>query len=118
MTLNETHKPHGAIHWWIQQVISAALIPLTLWYVYVISIHIIPGVDNTQMLSSFLQELVQNKFMLLAPLVILTMLHSYLGLNESIEDYIHNSITKVICLVSIQIIVLKTSKFLLLYLMH
>ena len=87
----------GTGHWWAQRVSAVALIPLTLWFMF--SLLALPALDYATVrvwlsfpLSGFLALL----------LVAVLTYHSYLGITEVIEDYVHSAGMKSLCLLSLQ----------------
>ena len=83
-------------HWWLQRLTSAALVPLTVWFVY--CLLTLPALDYATVvawLSSTWSAL------LLILLVLTATRHSQLGLQVVIEDYVHSHGVKTITLVLI-----------------
>jgi succinate dehydrogenase / fumarate reductase, membrane anchor subunit len=83
----------GTAHWWSQRVTAAALVPLTLWFVF--SLLSLPALDYDTVhtwasvpLTSLLSVL----------LVAVAAYHGYLGTIVIIEDYVTTISTKVISL--------------------
>lgn len=76
---------HGARHWWLERVVSVALVPLSVWFVVELVHHLI-GASRAQ-----LQEWIANPFvaLALAALTVLAFVHTRLGLQVVIEDYVH-----------------------------
>ncbi len=76
----------GAEHWWAERVGAAALIPLSLWFVF--SILSLLGADQPAVAAWAGHPL--NAALLLA-LILVTFHHAQLGLQVVYEDYIHTA---------------------------
>ena len=74
----------GAAVWWTGRVTSVALVPLTLWFVYV-ALHL--AGRPRQAVAHFAGHPL-NAALLLA-LVLVTFHHMAMGLQVVIEDYVH-----------------------------
>lgn len=74
----------GTAVWWTERVTSVALVPLTLWFVYV-ALHL--AGRPRQGVAHFVGHPL-NAALLLA-LVVITFQHMAMGLQVVIEDYIH-----------------------------
>jgi succinate dehydrogenase / fumarate reductase membrane anchor subunit len=87
----------GAVsHWWIQRLTSAALVPLTIWFVF--SLIFLPSLDHATVVSWMSGTWTA---LLLILLVLTATRHSQLGLQVVIEDYVHDHGAKTITLVLI-----------------
>lgn len=84
----------GVHHWWVQRLSGAALIPLTLWFVF--SIAGMAGADHAAFAAWAAEPL---NSVLLIVLVAATFHHTHLGLQVVIEDYIHHGFWKLLFLV-------------------
>jgi succinate dehydrogenase / fumarate reductase membrane anchor subunit len=74
----------GVGHWWQQRVTAIALIPLTLWFVNGLLRRSVGRFEDVQVWLS------QPWSALLMLLLVLTLaLHSKLGVQVVIEDYVH-----------------------------
>jgi len=74
----------GAAHWWAQRASALALVPLTLWFLLALSrLPLDDFVAVTLWMSNGANSL------WLALLVVLLCLHSRLGVQVVIEDYVH-----------------------------
>jgi len=73
----------GAHHWWMQNLTSIALIPLTLWLAY--SIASFGGMSYEEITAWMQSPLVSVS---LALLVVVMIYHAQLGIQVSIEDYV------------------------------
>lgn len=76
---------HGARHWWLERIISLALVPLSVWFVIELIGHLI-GASREQ-----LQVWISSPFvaLALAALTVLSFIHTRMGVQVIIEDYIH-----------------------------
>ena len=75
----------GVEHWWVERLTSIALIPLTVWFVIEVLLHL--GASQPAVARWAGQPL--NTVLLLA-LVLLTFHHMQLGLQVVIDDYVHD----------------------------
>ncbi len=73
----------GAHHWWMQNLTSIALIPLTLWLAY--SIASFGGMSYEQVIAWMQSPWVAVS---LALLVVVMIYHAQLGIQVIIEDYV------------------------------
>jgi len=73
----------GAHHWWMQNLTSIALIPLTLWLAY--SIASFGGMSYEEITAWMQSPLVSVS---LALLVVVMIYHAQLGIQVIIEDYV------------------------------
>ena len=83
----------GAHHWWLQRVSALALVPLTLWFVWAILIHI--GAEHNAATAWIAQPEVA---LLLILYLLFTFFHAQLGLQVVIEDYISSEGVRMIIL--------------------
>ena len=74
----------GASHWWIQRLTSVALVPLTVWLVFVI-------VSFEELTYGAAIAWMQSPLVAvsLALLVVVMFYHLLLGVQVIIEDYVH-----------------------------
>ena len=79
----------GTGHWWMQKLLSLALIPLTIWFVA--SVIALAGADHAAV-AAWLSNPVAAGLMIL--LVVATFYHGLLGVQAVIEDYVHNEAVK------------------------
>ena len=87
----------GVHHWWVQRVSGAALVPLTLWFIFsVASLAGTPYAAWTQWLANPLHTV----FMI--ALVLCGFHHGHLGLQVVVEDYIHNEAIKLIMITTVR----------------
>lgn len=87
----------GVHHWWVQRVSGAALVPLTLWFIFsVANLAGAPHADWAQWLANPLNTV------LMIALVLCGFHHGHLGLQVVIEDYIRKEAVKLILITSIR----------------
>jgi succinate dehydrogenase / fumarate reductase membrane anchor subunit len=83
----------GAAHWWAQRLTAAALVPLTLWFIYAV-IHL-KGAGQRDVMDWLSAPL---PLILMLALIAATFHHLQLGLQVVIEDYIHDHAQKLVSL--------------------
>jgi len=88
---------HGVHHWWMQRLTAIALIPLTLWVVYVVVA--MSGAPYAEVLEYFQSPFNIAMFTLF---VFTAFYHAALGLQVVIEDYIHKEGFKIAALVGMK----------------
>src|SRR5512142_197753 len=88
----------GVEHWWVQRITAVALVPLTLWFVASLVAHL--GVDHASAVVWLGSPLTAIAMILL---VIATFVHTALGLQVVIEDYVHHEATKIASLVLVRL---------------
>ena len=88
----------GTHHWWIQRVTSVALVPLTLWFVW--SLTVLADADHTAV-SAWLAAPVNAILMLL--FIAATFHHMHLGVQVVIEDYVHQKAAKLTLLLGVKL---------------
>jgi succinate dehydrogenase membrane anchor subunit len=74
----------GVGHWWLQRITAIALVPLTLWFVWLAMTLV--HADYATVLGSIAQPV--HAFFLIV-LVACAYWHGMLGLQVIIEDYVH-----------------------------
>ena len=74
----------GVHHWWVQRLTAVALIPLTIWFVW-----IGPGLLAADFDSARAFVGAPFNALLLAAFVVALFWHAQLGLQVVIEDYVH-----------------------------
>ena len=82
----------GAHGWWQLRVTSVALIPLTVWWVISILVH--AGAGYNEFVLWVHRPIVA---ILLLVTIVATFIHMALGLQEVVEDYVHEW-TKIVAL--------------------
>jgi succinate dehydrogenase / fumarate reductase membrane anchor subunit len=74
----------GVSHWWAQRVTAVALLPLTAWFAISLVTH---ALQSYEVMRGWLG---QPYVAVLAILLVLTLaLHSKLGVEVVVEDYVH-----------------------------
>lgn len=89
----------GVGHWWLQRVTSAALVPLTIWFVF--ALVTLPSLEYA-VVRSWLAAGWTPVFAVL--LVLVTCHHSVSGVQVVIEDYVHGKSLKVAALLLSQFV--------------
>ncbi len=85
---------HGAGHWWAQRLTSAALIPLTLWFVVGIAAN--SGADHAAAVAWIGAPV---NAVLLILLLGVTFYHGALGVQVILEDYVANRMWQIMGIV-------------------
>ncbi len=75
----------GSGHWWLQRLTALIMLPLALWFVY--SIVNLAGASHAEV-TAWMGSLAGAT--LLVILVPTLLMHSALGLQVAIEDYVHS----------------------------
>ncbi len=91
----------GSHHWRWQRVSAVALIPLTLWFMFSIVAHV--GDDYATVVGWISQPYVA---VLLVLYLGFMFFHGQLGMQEIIEDYVHDRKRKSICLWMLKLVLL------------
>jgi succinate dehydrogenase / fumarate reductase membrane anchor subunit len=86
---------NGVGHWWQQRVTAIALVPLTLWFVFSLAAR-----PSFQYLDLVLWLQRPWNAVLTVLLVVVLALHSKLGVQVVIEDYVHGKSIKLFALVA------------------
>ena len=87
----------GTGHFWHERVTSVALIPLSLWFGYVML-----GLAGTSEVTA-LQFLAHPwNAILMGGFVAFSLWHAYLGLQVVVDDYIHTPGTKIFLMLAIR----------------
>jgi len=83
----------GSGHWWVQRVTSVALLPLTAWFAIALVTH------PLQSYEAMRGWLGQPYVAVLTILLVFTLsLHSKLGVEVVVEDYVHGKASKTVLL--------------------
>jgi succinate dehydrogenase / fumarate reductase membrane anchor subunit len=87
----------GTAHWWAERLTSVALVPLTVWFVFVV-LHLsgLPRADVAHWAANPINA------GLLVALVLTTFHHMQLGLQVVVDDYIHVESTRMALLLLIK----------------
>jgi succinate dehydrogenase / fumarate reductase, membrane anchor subunit len=75
----------GVHHWWAQRITAVALIPLVVWFA--ISLIMLSGADYTVVRAWIGSPVVM---VLLTLTIVIGLHHGQLGMQEVVEDYVHN----------------------------
>jgi succinate dehydrogenase / fumarate reductase membrane anchor subunit len=87
----------GTGHWWMQKLLSLALIPLTIWFAA--SVIALAGADHAAV-TAWLGNPVAAGLMIL--LVVATFYHGLLGVQAVVEDYVHSEAAKFALLIGLK----------------
>ncbi|MBU6497318.1 MAG: succinate dehydrogenase, hydrophobic membrane anchor protein [Rhodospirillales bacterium] len=87
----------GTAHWWAERVTAAALVPLSLWFVF--SIFRLEGAPRAAVAHWAAWPVNAT---LLAALVLTTFHHVQLGLQAVIDDYIHGEAARLVVLLAMR----------------
>ena len=83
----------GVGHWWVQRVTAVALLPLTSWFAISLLSH---SLQSYEVMRGWLG---QPYVAVPAILLVLTLaLHSKLGVEVVVEDYVHGTAAKTVLL--------------------
>jgi succinate dehydrogenase / fumarate reductase membrane anchor subunit len=87
----------GTGHFWHERVTSVALIPLSLWFLYVML-----GLSDTSEVTA-LQFLAHPwNAILMGAFVCFSLWHAYLGLQVVVDDYVHTAGMKIFLMLVIR----------------
>jgi len=75
----------GVHHWWAQRITAVALIPLVAWFA--ISLIMLSGADYAVVRAWIGSPVVM---VLLTLTIVIGLHHGQLGMQEVVEDYVHN----------------------------
>ncbi len=79
----------GSHHWWVERVEAAALVPLTIWFIFAL-LHLVGA--PRQAVVDWLSSPVSMVLMLL--LIVTTFHHLSLGVQSVLDDYVHQPAIK------------------------
>ena len=79
----------GSHHWWVERVEAAALVPLTIWFIFAL-LHLVGA--PRQAVIDWLSSPVSMVLMLL--LIVTTFHHLSLGVQSVLDDYVHQPAIK------------------------
>jgi len=87
----------GTHHWWAQRVTAVALIPLTIWFVISLIVHVGASYEEARAwIGSPLPAVI------LICLIVAAFHHAQLGLQVVIEDYLHHEPCKIAALMIVK----------------
>jgi succinate dehydrogenase / fumarate reductase membrane anchor subunit len=89
----------GSAHWWAERVSAAALMPLTLWFIF-LAIRM-AGANQDKVAAYFAHPFHAG---LMLTLIVLTFYHAALGLQVVIEDYTPAPLKRHIYVLAVQTI--------------
>ncbi len=93
----------GTGHFWRERVTAVALIPLSLWFGFVM-IGLVGTIEVTAV-----QYLAHPwNALLMAAFAVTTLYHMSLGLQVVIDDYVHTAGTKIFLLIAVRAVVVAT----------
>jgi succinate dehydrogenase / fumarate reductase membrane anchor subunit len=87
----------GTHHWWMQRVTAIALVPLTVWFAIGVIAHV--GGELSAM-QAWLANPLNAALMIL--FAVTAFYHGYLGMQVVIEDYVHEELVKVACILAVK----------------
>jgi succinate dehydrogenase / fumarate reductase membrane anchor subunit len=87
----------GTQSWWLMRISSMALLPLTLWFI--VSAALLAGAPLPEVRGFIAAP--WNTVLLLS-LVVLAFHHTALGLQEVLEDYVHDETPKVFGILAVK----------------
>lgn len=89
---------NGVEHWWLQRLTAITLIPLILWFV--ITLFTIINASDPMII------LLTRKFSIVvfSMLLIVSLLHSTLGVKVIVEDYVHSKRMKLFTLLFVKLL--------------
>ncbi len=74
----------GVAHWWVQRLTAMTLLPLTIWFVFIV----LSGLHSDYAAAQAIVAQPLNALLLIT-FVIALFWHAQLGLQVVIEDYVH-----------------------------
>lgn len=89
----------GLHHWWLQRLTAVALIPLMLWFVYLLVS--LAGADHAETVDRLGSPFAA---VIMIALIIATFYHAVLGLQVVIEDYVHHEGQKLAILIGVKLV--------------
>jgi succinate dehydrogenase / fumarate reductase membrane anchor subunit len=99
--LGASHSGTG--HFWRERITAVALVPLSLWFLYVVI-----GLAGTTEVSALIFLAHPWNAILMAAFVVIALYHAALGLQVVIDDYIHTAGTKIFLFLLIRFAVIAT----------
>ena len=85
----------GVSHWWRQRLTAVALLPLALWFIW--SLIAIESLSYASVYAWLAMPMHATGVILLVSVLLL---HSQLGVQVVIEDYVHEHALKVLALIA------------------
>jgi succinate dehydrogenase / fumarate reductase membrane anchor subunit len=93
----------GTGHFWRERVTAVALVPLSLWFLYVV--FVLAGTTEVSALV-FLAH--PWNAILMAAFAVISLYHAALGLQVVIDDYVHSPGSKIFLLLLVRFAVIAT----------
>ncbi|HEU0162987.1 MAG TPA: succinate dehydrogenase, hydrophobic membrane anchor protein [Rhizomicrobium sp.] len=87
--LGASHSGTG--HFWRERITAAALVPLSLWFLYAVL-----GLAGTNVVTALRFLAMPWNTLLMAAFVVTALYHAALGLQVVIDDYVHSAGTKIL----------------------
>lgn len=105
-----------SFYWWSQRIFSVALIPLFIWVIFLVFSIIAESKSSTISIISTI--FASHHLYGLLLIGVLISLHIRLGLEEVVEDYIHDEKVKLICSLCLRLLAIKMIHDLYLWSVH
>lgn len=99
----EKRTAHGSASWWIQRILSIALIPLTVAFLLLTSQQV-AGKTILEGLQNLSWQQGPSFFFLLS---VVTLIHTLYGVEEVVEDYVHHEKTKLVCMIFLRVLTIR-----------
>jgi succinate dehydrogenase / fumarate reductase membrane anchor subunit len=93
----------GTGHFWRERVTAVALVPLSLWFLYVVI-----GLAGTTEVSALVFLAHPWNAILMAAFAVISLYHAALGLQVVIDDYVHSPGSKIFLLLLVRFAVIAT----------
>ena len=87
----------GTGHFWHERVTAVALIPLSLWFLYVML-----GLAGTSEVTALQYLAHPVNAILMAAFIVFSLYHAALGLQVVIDDYVHTAGAKILLLLVVR----------------
>ena len=87
--LGASHSGTG--HFWRERITAAALVPLSLWFLYAVL-----GLAGTNVVTALRFLAMPWNTLLMAAFVVTALYHAALGLQVVIDDYVHTAGSKIL----------------------
>ena len=94
-----SHSKHNQ-HWIFQRISATMLVPLGLWFIYFILVNL--GVPSEEMAENFTSPWTAAPML---GLIVFGLYHAQLGIEEIIEDYVHQSALKLFLSIGTKLVI-------------